>query len=245
MKLLNPLCLTVGTLMVASLVGAQSQNQLIPAADGGITLTPITHASLQLEYAGQVIHVDPWSQGEYANAKQADLVLVTDIHGDHLDPDAIARVRKAGAPVVVPEAAAPKVENPTIMANGDRMNVAGIPIEAVPMYNIERGPEPGQLYHTKGRGNGYIITLGGTRLYFSGDTECVPEIRALTGVHVAFMTMNLPYTMPPLEAADCVKAFQPKMVYPYHYQGANLEEFREAVRGEPIEVRLLDWYPGQ
>jgi len=245
MKLLSPLRLTVGTLMVASLVGAQSRNQLIPAADGGITLTPINHASLQLEHAGQVIHVDPWSQGEYANAKQADLVLVTDIHGDHLDPDAIASVRKAGAPVVVPAAAAPKVENPTIMVNGDRMNVAGIPIEAVPMYNIERGPEPGQLYHTKGRGNGYIITLGGTRLYFSGDTECVPEIRSLTGVHVAFMTMNLPYTMPPLEAADCVKAFQPKMVYPYHYRGANLEEFREAVRGEPIEVRLLDWYPGQ
>ena len=100
----------------------------------------------------------------------------------------------------------------------------------------------GPLYHTKGRGNGYVITLGGKRVYFSGDTECVPEIRGLKDIDIAFITMNLPYTMPPAEAADCVRAFKPKIVYPYHYRGSNLDEFASALKGEPVEVRIREWY---
>ncbi|MGB7922700.1 MAG: MBL fold metallo-hydrolase [Pyrinomonadaceae bacterium] len=214
-----------------------------PAASGGVTVTPITHASLQLEYGGKVIHVDPTSPGDYSKAKQADLILVTDIHGDHLDPQAIARIRKAGAPVVAPAAAAEKIENPTVMANGETKTVAGISIEAVPMYNLKRGPSEGQLFHTKGRGNGYILSLGSERVYIAGDTECTPEMRALKNIDIAFIPMNLPYTMPPSEAAECVKAFKPKVVYPYHYRGQNPEEFKTALAGEPIEVRLLNWYP--
>jgi L-ascorbate metabolism protein UlaG (beta-lactamase superfamily) len=221
----------------------QTTAEQAPSIEGDVTITPIMHASLQLEYGGKVIHVDPTSPGDYSKAKQADLILVTDIHGDHLDPAAISRIRKAGAPVVAPAAAAPKIENPTVIANGESKTVAGVQIEAVPMYNLQRGPAAGQLFHTKGRGNGYILTLGSNRVYIAGDTECTPEMRALKNIDIAFIPMNLPYTMPPSEAAECVKAFKPKVVYPYHYRGQNPEEFKTALAGEKIEVRLLNWYP--
>jgi L-ascorbate metabolism protein UlaG (beta-lactamase superfamily) len=211
--------------------------------EGDITITPITHASFQIEYGGKVIHVDPTSPGDYSKAKQADLVLITHDHPDHLDPAAIARVRKQGAPVVEPSAAAEKIENPTVMSNGETKTIAGIAIEAVPMYNLQRGPSPGHLFHPKGRGNGYILTLGDKRLYIAGDTECTPEMRALKNIDIAFIPMNLPYTMPPSEAAGCVKAFLPKVVYPYHYRGQNPEEFKAALKGVPVEVRLFNWYP--
>ena len=213
--------------------------------EGDIRITPITHASLQLEHGGQVIHVDPTSPGDYSRAKQSDLVLITDIHQDHLDPAAMARVRKQGAPVVAPQAAAAKIESPTVIANGKTKTVAGISIEAVPVYNLQLGPAPGQLFHTKGRGNGYVLTLGGKRVYIAGDTECTPEMRALQNIDIAFIPMNLPYTMPPAEAAECAKAFKPKVVYPYHYRGQSPEEFKAALKDVPVEVRLLDWYPAQ
>ena len=226
-----------------AIVAIAGDSDIIPANGGDIKITPITHASVQIEYGGKVIYVDPWSRGDYSGAPPGDLILVTDIHGDHLDPEMIAKLRKSGAPVVAPAAAASKIEDPTILANGETKTVAGVAIEGVPMYNLVRGPEEGKLFHDKGRGNGYILTLGGKRIYFSGDTECVPEIRALENIDVAFMTMNLPYTMPPDEAADCVKAFAPKIVYPYHYRGADLSEFTAALaeRSE-IEVRLREWY---
>ena len=219
----------------------------MPAANGNITITPIQHASVQVEYGGKVIQVDP-AQGDFSKAKPADLVLVTDIHGDHLNPDLIAKVRKPGAPVVMPAAvqqqAGAKIPAPTeVLANGQMKTVAGVPIEAVAMYNIERGPAPGQLFHTKGRGNGYVVTLGGKRVYFAGDTECTPEMKALKNIDVAFLPMNLPYTMTPSEAAECAKAFSPKIAIPYHYMGQKPQEFADALKGSGIEVRLLDWYP--
>lgn len=226
---------------------AQTSTPQAPATQttsevGDVRVTAINHASLQLEYGGKVIHVDPTSVGDYSKAPQADLVLVTDIHQDHLDPAAIAKVRKAGAPVVAPRAAADKIDSPTVIANGETKTVTGIQIEAVPMYNLQRGPGPGQLFHTKGRGNGYVLTLGARRVYIAGDTECTDEMRALKNIDVAFIPMNLPYTMPTGEAAECVRAFKPKVVFPYHYRGQNPEEFKAALQGEPVEVRLLKWY---
>src|SRR4051812_7191683 len=134
---------------------------------GDIVVTPIMHASVQIEYGGKVIQVDPTSAGDYSKAKQADLILVTDIHGDHLDPAAISRLRKTAGLVVAPAAAAPKIENPTVMANGESINIEGFGLEAVPMYNLKRGPSEGQFFHTKGRGNGYILTLGSKRVYIA------------------------------------------------------------------------------
>src|SRR5262245_65448001 len=225
---------------------ATAQNS-VPATGGDITITPFQHASLQIEQAGKVIQIDP-AQGDLSKAKPGDLVLITDIHGDHLNPDLIGKVRKSGAPVVMPEAVktqvGDKVAAPTeVLANGQTKTVAGVSIEAVPMYNLTRGPAAGQLFHTKGRGNGYVLTLGGKRLYFAGDTECVPEIKALKNIDVASMPMNLPYTMPPSEAAECVKALKPKIAIPYHFQGQKTEEFEAALKGSGIEVRVLSWYP--
>jgi len=231
--------------LVAAFALAASDTDQIPAEGGTIAITPITHASVQVEFGGNVIQVDPTSAGDYSAAKKADLILVTDIHGDHLDPKAIANIKKDGAAIVVPSAAADKVEGETILSNGETKEVAGVRIEAVPMYNNHRGPEEGKLYHDKGRGNGYILTLGGKRVYFAGDTACVPEMKALKNIDVAFIPMNLPYTMPPEEAAECVRAFEPKIVYPYHYRGSDLNVFVSALKDMPnIEVRVRDWYEG-
>jgi L-ascorbate metabolism protein UlaG (beta-lactamase superfamily) len=226
-----------------------AQGNTVPATGGPITFTPLQHASVQVEWNGKVIQVDP-AQGDASKAKPGDLVLITDIHGDHLNPEMLAKVRKPNAPVVMPEAvraqAGAKIPAPTeVLANGQTKEVAGVSIQAVPMYNLTRGPSAGQLFHTKGRGNGYIVTLGGKRVYFAGDTECTAEMKALRHIDVAFIPMNLPYTMPPSEAADCVKTFKPAVVYPYHYQGQHPEEFRDALKGSGIDVRLLNWYPGQ
>jgi L-ascorbate metabolism protein UlaG (beta-lactamase superfamily) len=226
---------------------AQSKTTTLPATGGDIMITAVQHASVQVEHAGKVIQVDP-AQGDFSKAKQADVVLITDIHGDHLNPDLVAKVRKPGAPVVMPAAvqgqAGAKIPAPVeVLANGQTKTIAGVSVEAVPMYNLQRGPSAGQLFHTKGRGNGYVVTLGGKRLYFAGDTECTPEMKALKNIDIAFIPMNLPYTMPPAEAADCVKAFMPKIAVPYHFQGQKAEEFQSALKGSGVEVRMLAWYP--
>jgi L-ascorbate metabolism protein UlaG (beta-lactamase superfamily) len=215
----------------------------ISTSKGPLKITPIKHASVMLEFGGKVIHVDPWSQGDYTGLPKADVIFITDIHGDHMDPPKIADIKKEGTVIVAPAAVAKTVTEATVINNGENKTIAGIQVEAVPMYNLVRGPSAGKLFHDKGRGNGYVLTLGGKRVYFSGDTEGVPEIRALKNIDIAFVTMNLPYTMPPEEAADCVKAFKPRIVYPYHYRNSDLNVFTNALKDEKeIEVRLRNWY---
>ena len=206
-----------------------------------VEIVPITHGSLILKWNGQVIHVDPWSRGNYEGQPKADLILITDIHGDHLDPAQVEAVKKSGTIILAPAAVQASLSEARVLNNGERMEALGIGIEAIPMYNLQRGPEEGKLFHDKGRGNGYVLTLGAERVYISGDTECVPEIEALQNIDHAFMCMNLPYTMPPPEAAACVNSFRPKRVYPYHYRDSDVEEFRQAVTAG-VEVILLKWY---
>jgi L-ascorbate metabolism protein UlaG (beta-lactamase superfamily) len=239
----------VVAVLSAAAVFAAAASDTVPASGGDITITPINHATVEVAHAGKVILVDPVAQGSYSGLPAPDIILITDIHGDHLDPATVVKVKKADTRIVVPAAveaklatSTPKVTGAIVMANGGTQEVDGVRVEAVPMYNVKRGPSPGQLYHTKGRGNGYIVTLGGKRVYFAGDTECTPEMRALKNIDVAFVPMNLPYTMPPAEAAECVKTFRPKIVYPYHYRGSDPKEFAAALEGTGIEVRLRDWY---
>jgi L-ascorbate metabolism protein UlaG (beta-lactamase superfamily) len=231
---------------------AMTAADTVPATGGNIELTPMAHAHVQIEYGGKVIHIDPSNNTNYANAKPADVVLITDIHGDHMDPPSIDRVRKSTTIYVAPAALADKFPgSTTIIANGETKTVDGISIQAVAAYNLTRGPAPGQLYHTKGRGNAYLLTLGGKRILFTGDTECTPEIKALTNIDVAFIAMNLPFTMPPQEAADCAKAFKPKAVYAYHYRQQGLDpadknqtDFVAAMKGAVgIEVKTPNFYP--
>jgi L-ascorbate metabolism protein UlaG (beta-lactamase superfamily) len=234
-------------------VGAADQTDKLAASGGDIQITPIMHSSVQLEYAGKVIQIDPVSKyddvelpllGKFDALKPADLILITDIHPENLDVAEVTKLRKAGAPVVMPAAAATqagtKIAAPTVvMANGDTKTVADISIDAVPMYNMQHGPAPGELYHPKGRGNGYILTLGGKRLYFMGDTECTPEAKAAKDIDVAFVPMNMPQTMTPGDAAECIKAFQPKIVYPYHYEGQKRDEafIQALLRSSSVDFR--------
>ena len=212
-----------------------------PTNAGPLNVTIIRHASLMIEAGGQVIHVDP-SQGNYEGLPQADILLITDTHGDHFVPPLIAKLRKPSTVVVGPEAIAAKVEGVTVMKNGETKTIGKWVFEAVPMYNLKRGPAEGKVFHEKGRGNGYVIAYGGKRFYLAGDTEGIPEMRALRNIDVAFIPMNLPYTMPPDEAAEAVRSFKPKVAYPYHYRGADLSVFVKALASSGVEVRIRDWY---
>jgi L-ascorbate metabolism protein UlaG (beta-lactamase superfamily) len=229
-------------LALAASLPAQHPTTSFKTAQGDLKLTAIRHASFMLEAGGQVLHCDPWSQGDYTGVPQADLILITDTHGDHLDLKALALVRKASSIIIASPDAAAKIEGAKAIRNGETTQVGPWKIEAVPMYNIKRGPAEGKVFHVKGQGNGYIITYAGFRLYNAGDTEGTPEMRALKNIDVALIPMNLPYTMPPEEAAEAVKAFKPKVAIPFHYRGADLSVFEKALAGSGIEARILDWY---
>jgi L-ascorbate metabolism protein UlaG (beta-lactamase superfamily) len=234
--------------LLAVILGAQSAPErttdVISTSKGDLKITPINHASLMLEFGGKVIFADPvTAQGaDYSGLPQADLILITDIHPDHMDRAMIEKLKKAGTIVLAPPSVQKTISEAQTISSGEKKTVAGIEIEAIPMYNLTRGPGPGQLFHDKGRGDGYILNLGGKRVYISGDTECTTEMKALKNIDVAFLCMNLPYTMPPSEAAACAKEFKPKIVYPYHFRGSDPQEFAAALKGTGTEVRIRKWY---
>jgi len=234
-----------------------------PAADGPIIITPLVHSSVQLEYEGLIIQVDPWSISGLSSAKKADLILVTDSPGHHLDPDAIAQLRTPITSIVIAANGEKQIPNGIIMANGEIIKVAGITVEAVAAYDIILGaPE-----HPKGDANGYVITLGGKKLFFGGVTECVDEVKALSGIDVAFVPMNIPRErMTPAAAAECTILLDPELVYTYHYDQEwarslanpdfkrsplpggltveqSLDAFETALTGSGIEYKRPRWYP--
>src|SRR5579871_903523 len=221
---------------------ASAQTQSFSTSAGVVKITPLYHASTLIEAGGKTIYLDPAKPTKFDGRPKADLILITDIHGDHMDPDSIKAVSKSGTEIFAPPAVVATVTSARPIANGETKTWGDWTIEAIAAYNLKRGPEPGKLFHDKGRGNGYVLTYGGKRFYFSGDTEGVPEMRALKNIDVAFVCMNLPYTMPPEEAADAVRAFHPAVVYPYHYRGQNTAAFAKALEGTGIDVRLRDWY---
>jgi L-ascorbate metabolism protein UlaG (beta-lactamase superfamily) len=237
------LLLAASALFLTVMTKSGHPSQLFDTAVGPVKITPIYHASLMIEAGGKVIYVDPAKPAKIAGLPKADLILLTDIHRDHLDPDLIAALRQGGTEIWAPSAVNATLKASTVISNGETKTWGAWSIEAVPMYNLVRGPEPGKLYHEKGRGNGYVLSYGGKRFYLSGDTERIPELRALKNIDVAFLCMNLPYTMPPDEAALAAKDFHPKVVIPYHYGKSDLSVFQKALAGSGIEVRLLDWYP--
>ncbi len=206
-----------------------------------VTITPIQHASVLIQAGNRNIYLDP-SQGSYEGLPPADLILLTDIHGDHLTPEVINKIKKDGTVIWGPKAVGEKTHVDAVLSNGDSKKWEEWTVEAVPAYNRIRGPQAGQVFHDKGRGNGYVLSYGGKRFYFSGDTEDIPEMADLKNIDVAFLCMNLPYTMTPEEAALAAQRFHPKIVYPYHYRDTNLKSFVSYMQGTGIEVRVRDWY---
>jgi len=240
MNLLRLACLV---LLLASFLHADNQTQVFATSSGPVRITPLNHASTLIEAGGKFIYLDPAKPVDFSGKPKADLILITDIHGDHMDPGAIKAIEKTSTEILAPPAVVQTVTTGKAIANGETRTWPDWTIQAIPAYNLKRGPAPGKLFHDKGRGNGYVLTYGGKRFYFSGDTENVPEMRALKNIDVAFVCMNLPYTMPPDEAAAAVKAFHPRIVIPYHYRGSDLKAFEKGLEGTGIEVRLLNWYP--
>lgn len=218
----------------------------VPTSAGDLVIHPINHATFALAWNGKSIYVDPVGGAKrFQDLPSPDLILLTDIHGDHLDPATLSALVKPSTTVVAPRAVQTKLpqalqQQTTVLANGDTKPVLGLTIVALPMYNTT----PDRLrFHEKGRGNGYLLTLGEKRVYISGDTEDIPEMRALTNIDVAFLCMNLPYTMTVEQAADAVRAFKPKIVYPYHDRGSDVQKFKQLVGdNQGVEVRLRDWY---
>jgi L-ascorbate metabolism protein UlaG (beta-lactamase superfamily) len=230
-------------------LGLTMHAQTRPVQDfGPVKITPIYHATMLIQAGGKNIYVDPAKPASFTGLPKADLILITDIHGDHVDQDqsSIKTISKADTVIWAPSAVQKFVTTATVISNGDTKKWDKWTIEAIPMYNMTRGPAAGKYFHDKGRGNGYVLTYEGKRFYISGDTEAIPEMKALKNIDVAFVCMNLPYTMTADEAADAVKAFHPKVVIPYHYNGnpsGDVNLFKQKLEGSGIEVRLLEWYP--
>jgi L-ascorbate metabolism protein UlaG (beta-lactamase superfamily) len=216
------------------------QKDLIMTSVGELAITFIGHGSLMLSYNDKIIHVDPYSKlADYVKLPKADIVLITHEHRDHLDLAALEKVRVEKTRVVLTEAGSRQVSGGMVMQNGDKMTIDGLTIEAVPAYNIVGKRENGQPYHPKGSGNGYIITFGDKRIYVAGDTENIPEMKTLKNVDIAFLPMNLPYTMTPEMVADAAKMIEPKILYPYHTGDTDVAKLTSLMKEQKgIEVRI-------
>lgn len=232
----------------------QTETEMTSAPIG---ITPISHATMVLDWDGTTIYVDPVGGAEaFAEQPTADVILITDIHGDHFDMETLRTVTADGTGIIAPKAVAEKIDEElqaqvTVLDNGNSTEIEGIAnlsFEAIPMYNLR---EEALQFHPKGRGNGYVIDDGDQRVYISGDTEDIPEMRALENIDIAFVCMNLPYTMTVKSAASAVVDFKPKKVFPYHYRGteglSDVGMFKTWIMksgvSKEVEVVQLDWYP--
>jgi L-ascorbate metabolism protein UlaG (beta-lactamase superfamily) len=236
--------LSMGVVFLCATMGAAAEKSFesdtIKTSKGDLVITCVGHATLIMTYDGKVIHIDPFSQmADYTKLPKADLILITHEHPDHLDLKAIDLIRTGKTEFVITENIAKQIKGGIVMKNGDVKTVQGLQIEAVPAYNLVHMRSPGVPFHAKGIGNGYIITFGDKRIYIAGDTENTPEMKALRNIDIAFLPMNIPYTMTPEMVADAAKAFGPKILYPYHYGKTDTSQLLDLLKSEKnIEVRI-------
>lgn len=216
----------------------------ITTSSGNLIITFVGHGTLMLEFNNSVIHVDPTSQeADYSSMPKADIIFVTHHHGDHFDVGAIQKITTGHTKLFVSQKCIESSENlanATVLKIGDNITVNDLKIEVVHAYNILNKRPDGSPFHPKGEGNGYIITFGDKRVYVAGDTENTPEMKSLKDIDIAFLPMNLPYTMTPEMVADAARAFKPKVLYPYHYGKTNTNELISLLRNTETEVRIRD-----
>ena len=224
-------------LMMASAFSFQSDS--IKTSMGEMKVTFIGHSSLIFQINKMVIYCDPWSKlADYSKFPKADLILITHEHFDHLDTGAISSISKQETKVFSNALAAKQIADAQVLNNGDHVNYGAISIEAVPAYNIIHIREDGQPYHPKGVGNGYIVTFGDKRIYIAGDTEDIPEMKALKNIEIAFLPMNIPYTMTPEMVVHAVALFHPSILYPYHTGETDVKKLLPLLKGSSVEVRI-------
>lgn len=240
---MNRLFMMLASLLVCSSFGfgqGQFEKDRHSGVGGNIEMTFLGHASVMLEQAGKIVYIDPVSRyADFTQFPKADLILITHEHGDHLDSLAIARLRNENTIILLSEACLPLVPGGEVIRNGESRVVEGVRVEAVPAYNLVHMRSPGKPFHPKGVGNGYVIGIGGSRIYFAGDTENIPEMSNLGNIDYAFLPMNLPYTMTPEMAAEAVKRIKPKVFYPYHFGNSNTDKIVNLLAGERgTEVRV-------
>ena len=232
---------------LTGVAAAQITGDAVETLRGDLIIHPLDHATFVMGWNGKAIYVDPVGGAErFAGLPTPDLILVTDMHGDHLDAETLSAIATPQTRIVAPAAVTEQLPaslmgQTNALANGGTRVFDDIRVEGVPMYNLT---EERLQFHDNGRGNGYVVTMGGTRVYIAGDTEDVPEMRDLKNIDVAFVPMNLPYTMTEEQAASGVNAFNPDVVYPYHYGDSDVEKFKTLVEAGDgnTEVRLRDWY---
>jgi L-ascorbate metabolism protein UlaG (beta-lactamase superfamily) len=227
-------------LMVQNISATEFEKDVFQTSQGELAITFIGHGTLMMEYNGKVIHVDPVSwYADYASLPKADLVLITHEHGDHLDAKAIDAVKKENTSIVLTAACNQKYAGTDVMSNGDKKMFNGIEVKAVPAYNIKHMRAEGQPFHPKGQGNGYVLRFGDKKVYVAGDTENIPEMANLKDIDIAFLPMNLPYTMTPEMCAEAALSFHPKLLYPYHFGDTDTGELVALLKDENnIEVRI-------
>ena len=215
------------------------ETDVFPTSNGDLSISFLGHASLLMMFNDMHIYVDPFGQvADYSKFRKADVILATHEHYDHLDPKALAFIRTQATELISNPAGAEMVGG-IVMHNGDKRVVSGLQIEAVPAYNIVNKRDDGNPFHPKGKGNGYILTFSKTRIYLAGDTENIPEMENIHSIDIAFLPMNLPYTMTPEMVADAAKMIKPKILYPYHFGKTDTRKLIELLKDEKdIEVRI-------
>ena len=218
------------------------EKDTIKTSKGNLEITFIGHASLMFTYDNKVIFIDPYSKlADYSQFPKADLIFITHHHGDHLDLSAIEKIRTDKTKIILTKLCSEKIPDGMIMNNGDEKTVDGLNILAVPAYNLVHKRDSGQPFHVKGEGNGYVITFGDKKVYIAGDTENTPEMKALKNIDIAFLPMNLPYTMTPEMVADAAKSFKPKILYPYHTGDTDISKLVDLMKDtKEVEVRIRE-----
>jgi L-ascorbate metabolism protein UlaG (beta-lactamase superfamily) len=235
----------LGFILISGLTTAQDfQTDRFETTEGPLTITFVKHASLLFKFDNKTIHVDPVRRmGDYSKLPKADIILITHHHGDHFDLNAIDMLKKEGTKIIATQQCvtiSEELENVTVMSDNESKTLMNMNIRSIPAYNIKHKRDNGEPYHPKGKGNGYVVTFGDKNIYIAGDTENIPEMKKLENIDIAFLPMNVPYTMTPEMVADAAKTFKPEVLYPYHYGKTDTSELTELLKDEEIDVRIRD-----